>query len=185
MEWYETWGTGDSLVSSPSGLAADNAGNVYVVGDFRGTLDLTAGHATDNVLSAAGSSDVYLIRFDGAGRAEWVRTWGANGPDLGFGVSAARPDHIYVTGAYSSGTDFDPSPETDVRVRPRTPCFAGLDVGFFVSKFTSDGEFVWARTGRSCALGRHVGVDDVGNIYVSGETNRGCFLAKFPADTTE
>jgi len=61
----------------PKAVATDPAGNVFVVGNYQGTIDVS-GRAT---LSNASSSnmDVYLAKFDADGTLQWARSYG--GPD--------------------------------------------------------------------------------------------------------
>jgi hypothetical protein len=44
------------------------------------------------------SSNVYLLKTDGAGNLEWRRTLGGRGPDMGYSVKQT-PDHGYVVAA--------------------------------------------------------------------------------------
>ncbi len=55
-------------------VATDSAGNVYVVGGFRGTIDVDPGPGTVN-LKPAGSAaaDGFLIKYDSAGALVWAK----------------------------------------------------------------------------------------------------------------
>lgn len=56
VKWIK--GFGGTLSESGNGLVLDNANNIFVAGDFRGTVTFGS-----TILTSAGSSDIYLARF--------------------------------------------------------------------------------------------------------------------------
>lgn len=69
-----------------STIGVDEAGGVYAGG-----------------LSFGFQFDALLVKLDGSGSTEWVRTWGGNGTEIAYG-SALSGLRYYVTG-YDSSTD--------------------------------------------------------------------------------
>jgi hypothetical protein len=95
----------------------------------------------------------------------WARTWGAGSQDRGYGTAVDSDGNIYVTGNYYYSVDFDPGPGEDIQ-----PSSGNRDS--FLSKFSPDGEYQWARTwGDNVSFGgggTDIAIDDDDNILVSG-----------------
>jgi hypothetical protein len=133
-----------------------------VTGYFSGTVDFDPGSGVDNHISN-GNLDIFLSKFDSSGNFLWVRTWGANSADFGYGVAVDGSDNVYVTGNFHDEVDFDPGGGVDNHL-PN----GAMDI--FLSKFDSSGNFIWARTwgGTADDFGYGVAVDGSGNVYVTG-----------------
>lgn len=95
----------NDMVASPNG-------DTWVLGSFSGTVDFDPGPGTTTV-TAMGSKDCYLARFNDAGELVSVGTWG--GPD-----SFSEPNSIaetstgdfLIAGLFKGTFDFDPGPGT-------------------------------------------------------------------------
>ena len=79
----------------PSGIATDNAGNVYVVGSSPGV---------------GTGLDIVTLKYDPAGHRRWARRWDgpAGGPDQGYAIAVSGAGAVYVAGraaGISSGQD--------------------------------------------------------------------------------
>jgi hypothetical protein len=98
--WACTWGGAD--FDYGHGVAADGSGNVYVTGEFLGTVDFYPGGWID-YHSSHGKTDVFLSKFDSSGAYQWARTWGGEGSEAGYGVAADSSGNVYATtGCYES-----------------------------------------------------------------------------------
>ena len=93
---------------SSSGLAVDSFGNVYLTGNFSGKV--TFGTTT---LTSAGSSDVFVVKYNVSGVQQWVKKAGGIGSDIGEGV-AAGADAAYVTGQFNGTSVFGATTLTSV-----------------------------------------------------------------------
>jgi hypothetical protein len=82
-------------------VAIDAAGRVLVTGSFSGTAQFG-----DEALVSAGSYDVPLVAFDGAGQVAWVRAFGSAGFDVGYGLAASPSGRIALMGASGGPIDF-------------------------------------------------------------------------------
>jgi hypothetical protein len=101
--------------------------------------------------------DVLRVEIGGQ---RWARTWGSNDPDSALAVCAGDDDKIYVTGLFSSGTDFDPGP--GVVSAPE----GNYSSRGYVSGFNLSGDFEnVVMTNAKCAK---IDVDGLGNVLVSG-----------------
>ncbi len=138
------WGTAE--VNAGVSVALDAAGNVFVAGKTRGTLDAQTG---------MGQYDAFLTRFDSAGRKVWTRQWGTAGEDEASGVAVDNDGNIYVAGTTSGPLDGQTH-------------FGGEDA--FLVKFNVDGVRQWTRQWGSNDMdfGYGLAVDAAGDIYVVG-----------------
>ena len=158
--WARTWGgTGPDVGYS---VAADASANVYVAGYFEGTVDFDSGPGVDNHTSN-GSDDASLSRFDSDGNLIWARTWGGTGDDRGVSVSTDVSGNVCAVGYFQDTADLDPGPGLDNHT-------SNGDYDVFLSKFDSDGSFIWARNWGGplddCAYS--VAADGTGDLYVTG-----------------
>ncbi len=163
--WASTWGGPETDYGWD--IATDGSGNVYVSGSFRSTVDFDPGSGIEERASN-GESDIFLSKFDFSGFLLWTRTSGAVGEDGGRGVVTEPPQNVYVAGYFKNTVDFDPGPGVDEH-----SSIGGADI--FLNKFDSSGNFHWARTWGGMGddvsqddVGRGVGVDGSGNVYVMG-----------------
>ncbi|MCK4721614.1 SBBP repeat-containing protein [bacterium] len=140
--WARTWG--GIYRDGGYGVAADESGNIYVTGEFGGTVDFDPGPGIDEH-SSNGDDDIFLTKFDSYGTFQWARTWG--GPDYwdnlnnmdkdldkGSGVAVDGSGNVYVTGSFAGTVDFDPGPGIDKH------SFNGSHDAF-LSKFPPDGNW--------------------------------------------
>jgi hypothetical protein len=150
-------GTGYDGTSSPK---LDSAGNIYTTGVFEGIADFDPNAGVFN-LTSAGGFDVYISKLDSDGDFIWAKRMG--GPDFEGGNSAVDSNgNIYTTCCFQGTADFDPG----AGVFDLTSA-GELDI--FISKLDSNGNFVWAKRigGAGSELGI-VGVDPIGNVYITG-----------------
>ena len=158
FEWARTWG--GSSWDEGWGVAADGSGNVYVSGNFMGTVDFDPGGGDPH--TSNGSYDVFLSKFDLLGNFKQARAWGGPAWDIGWGVALDGSGNVYVTGYFEGTVDFDPG-GGDIHTSN-----GSTDV--FLSKFDSSGNFKGARTwgGSLWDEARGVAADGSGNVYVTG-----------------
>lgn len=93
---------------------------------------------------------------------------GSSGIDTALGVATDRLGNTYVTGYFANTVDFDPS----AAVVNRTS--NGLS-DFFVAKYSRIGQLQWVTAigGGNEDIGNDVGVDDAGNVFVTGYFSSG------------
>ena len=128
---------GNSSADNLEGMELDDAGNVYVTGFFRGTLDLDPSGATFNVTSL-GDTDAYVCSLDVDGNFRWGGAFLGTERLEGFGIAVDGNDSVYVTGRFQGSVDFDPS-EAEATIAST----GTTDI--YITKLTTAGAFVWAR----------------------------------------
>jgi hypothetical protein len=140
---------------------SENAGNLYITGDFSNTVDFDPG-ASSTYLSSAGATDVFILKLDSSGNLIWARSVGGTGFEYAYSVGTDGSGNIYVTGYFLGTADFDPSAGTAYLTSA-----GGADI--FFSKLDASGNFVWAKSvgGTYDDHGKSV-IDGSGNIYTTG-----------------
>ncbi|MFO0841491.1 MAG: hypothetical protein U0797_03690 [Gemmataceae bacterium] len=160
----------DAASSQGRDVAVDAAGNSYVTGWFRYTLDFDPANdrlGGADVLTANGSCDAFVAKYAADDSLVWVRRMGgptspATGPvttDVGEAIDVDAAGNVYVTGRFQDTADFGPVSLTS----------AGRWDGF-AAKLTPAGAVSWAKrwgTGMD-EVGLGIDVDSAGNASVLG-----------------
>jgi hypothetical protein len=134
---------GGTLAENVFDSTADSNGNVYVVGEFRGTA--TFGSTT---LNSEGLTDVFVAKYDQDGLLIWARSAGGPSVDRGAGIAVDAGQNVYVTGYFTGSIGFPSQPgqpASSVNLpninNPDTPERHEL----FVAKIKPNGDWDWAR----------------------------------------
>jgi len=145
--WRSALSSGQT--STALGVAADNSGNVYVVGRTPG-LD---GH------TSLGGSDAFLAKVDGQGNRLWVRQLGSTCFVDGRSVATSLAGYIYVTGEIVAPCAL-----------PGNTSSGSNDT--FLAQYDSFGNLNWVRQFGTGMIDVPSGVatDQDGNAYVVGDT---------------
>lgn len=141
--------TSSSLVNS---TAVDAAGNIYVAGQFQGSVAFGS-----TTFVSDGYEDVFVAKYNSTGVLQWAKRAGGEGSDIGYGI-AIGSNSVYITGVFGTIMNFNtPSATGSNEV-------AGVS-DIFLAKYDDAGNFQWARR-----AGETAGIrTDRGNaIAVSG-----------------
>jgi Secretion system C-terminal sorting domain len=121
---------------------------VYITGYFSSTANFNTPSASgSNEISSVGSSDIFLAKFDNTGAFQWAVRAGGSSTDFSYGVAEAGND-VYITGYFRNTASFSAS----------TSITSAGDNDIFLAKYTSTGNFVWARRGGGTAGDTGLGV---------------------------
>ncbi len=140
----------------------DVSGNIYTVGNYKGNIDFDPGPGT--VIRGASNSRFFIHKMDASGNFVWVKVFGDNSYyDKAQSIVTDASGDVYVTGAFSGTTDFEPGTGT------HNLTAAGLE-DVFILKLDSSGNFVWAKSvgGGFHDQGLSIGLDASNNIYITG-----------------
>jgi hypothetical protein len=160
---------GTSETDRSLGVSADGLGSVYISGGTSGNLGGVN----------AGSSDVFVSRFDDMGNVIWNRQFGQSSGEAGSDVSADKFGNVFVTGS-TAGNLFGSNPDGN----------SGLD-DVILLNVSSAGDLRWGyQFGQiDDDFGLGVSADGLGSVFVSGLTERNlggpsaggddAFVAKF------
>ena len=148
--WAKRAGGNDS--DSSRAIAADRMGNCYATGWFIGTA--TFGGTT---LTSSGEGDIFVAKYDRAGKVLWARRAGGGSFDEGSGIAVDDTGNCYVTGYFSGTATFGGATLT-----------SGGNGEVFVAKYDSAGNVIWVKHGGGTDEdhGNGIAVDGMGNCYM-------------------
>ncbi len=157
------WGKslGGSANDVGHSIVADAAGNVYIAGYFTGMADFDTGAGTYTMV-ANGSTDIFILKLDGAGNFVWAKQIGAANNDDANSIVLDNAGNIYLTGTFDGNVDFDPAATTYTMVSQ------AIDI--FVCKLDGNGNFIWAKQlgDVNNELAYSIAVDAAQNVYTTG-----------------
>lgn len=127
-------------------IAVGPDGAIYVAGSFQGTVDFdpgpgvverTAAGDPEDELTGAEAKDAYLAKFDSTGAFQWVKAFGAAGPDAASAIAVDPGGFVWLAGTFHETVSFEPA-------KGVFQLFAGSGQDAFLAKFAPDGGFLWA-----------------------------------------
>jgi len=134
--------------SSGGAVATDGMGRVYATGSFQGTTDLGGG-----TMTSAGSNDVFLVQYDGAGNHLWSKRFGGSGSDSGSLLVNDGPQHMFFEGGFSGSIDLGFG-----------PIVAAGSTDAFFARFDESGAIQW---NRAFEFGAGVAIDGTGALFLA------------------
>ena len=151
--WVRSFG--GSKIDRAYGVVADSQGNVYVTGHFQSTDVQHEGKDLPN----RGDYDIFLLKYDSAGKELWLRTAGGAGYDYGHGVALDPNEDVVITGAIQGEAHFGTK-----RLNEGSTARA-----IFAAKYSSEGTLKWATASAGVGGSGHgLGIDAKGFIYIGG-----------------
>ncbi len=142
---------GSSHIDYGQGITSDSSGNIYVTGYTYGSLDGN---------TSAGSSDLFVVKYNSSGIKQWTKQLGSSGNDFGYSIISDPSGSLYVTGETYGGLDGNNNSGSH---------------DLFVVKYNSSGVKKWTQQLGTSAIDRGNGItsDSSGNVYVTGYTQGG------------
>lgn len=131
LQWVNTFST---LFITTIGL---DASGFYAAGNFSLSSDMDPGPATLPKVPA-GSSDIWLSKFDLSGNLMWSNVIGGTDFENVFDLAIDATSNIYLSGIFYGTADFDPSAGNS----PLTSLGSG---DAYVAKYAPTGALVWAK----------------------------------------
>ena len=154
--------TNTDLSSGMYGLATDKSGNLFTTGHFQDN-SFTYGNVTVTN-SAAPNQDIFLVKFDPAGKALWGKNIGGSNHDVGKALTIDKSGNVIVAGTFKS-------PSFPLGGKTITNAAAG-ETDILITKFDTNGSFLWSKNFGGTAEDNvnSVCTDNDGNIYFCGYT---------------
>lgn len=145
----------------------DANGNIYVLGNFRNTVDFDPGPDTYNLTSIA-YTDIYILKLDSNGNFVWAKQIAGSYHEYGHAITTDTEGNVYTTGRFAEVSDFDPGPDV---YNLTSEGFLFEDI--FIQKLDADGNFLWAKAmgGSETDEGYSITTDSAGNVYTTGYFN--------------
>ncbi len=156
------------------GVVVDNAGNVYVTGQYGFSSNPGAdfnpfgtngydGH----LVNSNGGYDNFFAKYGADGNCIWAKSLdlGVLPPVIGIlSISVDAAQNVYVAGVFEGTADFDPD-------APIYPLVSAGGADCFFAKYDLNGHFIWAKrfgsTGNDAGMGIAVIPSD-SVVYVTG-----------------
>jgi gliding motility-associated-like protein len=142
-------------------VATDNAGDVYVCGQFSDTI--TFGNVHNNQIMNA----VFLIKYSGAaGNEVWFRK-AAGTSAIAYGLAIDANNDIYMSGDFTGSMVFYGNTNSLLS--------GSYTNKIFVTKITSGGNYIWghADASKNYVSARALTLDNFGAPYIFGEFDCG------------
>lgn len=158
LMWANSFG--DAKVQNASGVGLDANGNVYVAGNFKGTINLGGGPLTSGGPLYA---DIFLAKFGADGTHVWSQKFGDDNVQNVQGLATDAAGNVHIVGFFQNSVSFGAGTLTS----------AGL-YDMFVAKLNTAGQHQWSKGfGDATAdqYARAVTVDATSNVYVAGEVS--------------
>jgi len=187
---FELGSTGDDLAGGAGGaIEVDIFGNVVVSGSFRGAVDFDPS-PVESLLSTFAGADIFVSSYLPDGTRQWSTGIGGTGDDIASlqGLSVDLNGNIYLTGKVSGDNLIIKGYSREQGIFPgnQFSTTAGGDA-FFAKLDGGDGNLEMAKclSGNLSDAGVRIGVDNSGNIYITGTFQGTLDVDPSPVGTAE
>ena len=152
FQWVKSYGSNYNDLGRD--VAIDSNDNIYMLGNYRYTVDFGGGDEINN-----NNSDIFLVKFNSSGVFQWVYTAGASESDDSRALALDSNDNLYITGSFRDTVNFGGGNITA----------ANLD-DLFILKLNSSGAYqnIYTSNIFTTQKGKGLAVDSSGNIYATG-----------------
>ncbi len=120
-------GIGGTWDEAGWGLTIDNAGKIFVAGEFNASVNFGGIQ-----LNTTGSTDAFVVKYNSSGNVEWAKKAGGSGVDRARGIGTDG-NNLFITGQFG-GTAYFGS----------TTRYAADASDVFVAALNNSGTFLWA-----------------------------------------
>ena len=150
-------------------LRVDSQGNIYVTGQFNGTIIFDGPGGSDSVTTPA--TNTFLTKYNPDGSYAWTKTFdesSAGSRSDGRGIAIDNQDNVYLASYFHGTVKFDgPGGTHSVTSAHDTSA---------VTKFNANGTYAWTKTidasaASSASRIMGIGTDANGNLYYGGSFN--------------
>ncbi|MDY0151476.1 MAG: SBBP repeat-containing protein [Candidatus Cloacimonas sp.] len=153
--WLWAKNAGGSYYDNGYGIAVDDAGNVYLTGNFKGTSSFGSTSLTCSLIY----SNIFVAKLDSNGNWLWAKQAGGPNDDYGNGIAVDSSGNVYLDRKSVVTSSFGSTSLTVI---------GSSDV--FVAKLDGNGNWLWAKNagGSYSDRGNGIAVDSSGNVYLTG-----------------
>ena len=150
--WAKTFvgSSSGTNISSVFSIDIDKNNNIYIVGNFLGTVDFDPGAGVFN-LSASSNGGAFICKLNSNGNFVWVKSFdvASSSPGIVTGnifpmsVKIDTNNNVLITGNFGGTVDFNPSVTATYNL---TGTYSNAVMhNIFISKLDVNGNFIWAK----------------------------------------
>lgn len=148
----QSGGTADEM---GRGIIVGSSGDCYITGYFDGSASFGT-----TTLTSTGSFDIFVAKYDAAGKFQWANRAGSSAEDFGRNIAVDGSGNSYITGTFKGVANFGSATLTSNGAED-----------MFIAKYDALGNLLWAKsaggTNKDAANG--IDVDASGNSSIAGE----------------
>ena len=142
-------------------IAVSTSGNVFVAGNYSGSVDFDPGPKRKSAPIPWGFN-AFVLKLNSSGNFQWVAPFNNSGSSYSWATEIALDGsgNLIVAGTFHGTVDFNPGSGTT---------YLTTSEGGFITKLNASGGLVWAKSldgGHPSVTG--LTTDAVGNIYATG-----------------
>jgi len=154
---------GGTGYDNASGVALDSDENIYLTGEFSGTVDFDPGPGVFNLVSSGGA-DIFILKLDSNGDFLYAQSFGSVSQDRGVAVAVDQFNNVVVSGTFFGTVDFN----FDLIDTHNLVSNGNTDI--FILKLNPAGTFLHAQSfgGTGFETLEDLTLDSSGNIYTTG-----------------
>ena len=152
--WAKRFGDVKPFDELDQTIAVDNAGSVFIAGNFNGTVDFGGGP-----LISQGSGSMFVVKLDTNGQHVWSKSFVGTGENYARGIAVDSMGHVLVTGFFGGSITFG-----------GTALTSAVGAGIFVVKLDINGEHLWSKGFGDTDQHEGTGItsDGMGAVLVTG-----------------
>jgi hypothetical protein len=145
-------------------ITTDRSGNIYLTGNFNGTIDFGADFGITDTKMSAGFSDIFISKINANGSYGWTRRMGGSTGDYSQGITTDTAGNVYVTGYFSGAVDFG----ADFGIADIKSSAGDFDI--FITRINANGSYGWTRRIGGIQTDQSYGIttDPSGKLYITG-----------------
>lgn len=147
----------------PEAIKVDVLGNIYITGDFSGTVDFDPGTGVAS-LTSLNTQDPFILKLDSLGNFVWVKKFNSTFNHHIDNLILDNQANLYLRGSFTGQLDADPNSGTyNITTQG--------DQDVFIVKLDSSGDLSWAKSitvNTPYQVSGTCGVDLAGNVYLNG-----------------
>jgi len=171
---YGNTGSSNGMWGNGKSITTDIENNLYVVGNFKNTLDVDLSSITKNIKASGTSLDIFITKYDKDGNLIWSIPMGTAGTsaviETAESIVVDNQQNVYVTGNYLEAFNADPLATNyilqDLWTGQRNT---------YVAKYYSTGELAWIKGfgGTNEVIVNQLSIDKQGNLALVGQYSLG------------
>ncbi len=136
------WAHYISGFSNSVSIDADEAGDVYITGDFSGWVDFTPAIQDDDFSLYSERNSVFLLKLNSSGVVQWLRSWENQGlsQSAPVAVRVSPEGDVMISGMYSGTIALSADPSITLSAP------SSNSHSLFLARFSGNGDCLWHGT---------------------------------------